>query len=414
MKPLEEAQREVLAALPTLPTRRASLRDALGLVLAEDVVSPHDVPPFTNSAMDGFAVRSGDVASAMAELEVLEDVPAGHVAARAVQPGTAIRIMTGAPLPEGADTIVKVEDTEEVPGSRRVRIRVPVPAETAVRPAGGDVPAGTVVFRAGTRLGPAHIGVLATLGITSPMVRRRARVAYLSTGDEVQPPSVPELRPGWIRDSNRPLLEAMLVELGVEPVDVGIVPDDPEMLRSALRRAAAEADAVITSGGVSMGDYDLVKQVLQGLGTVDLWRVAMQPAKPFAFGMVDGRPLFGLPGNPVSVMVAFEQFARPGLLKMCRASRLFRPRVVAEAGEGFTTDPAKTVFLRVRVEAEDGRWRVFAAGGQSSNVLSAAAAADAFAVVPRGTAEVAPGDPVELELHRATETRTEREVLGGG
>lgn len=414
MKPLAEAQREVLAALPPLPARRASLRDALGLVLAEDVVSPHDVPPFTNSAMDGFAVRSEDVALTPAELVVLEDVPAGHVATQAVRPGTAIRIMTGATIPEGADAVVKVEDTEVVAGSGRVRIMAPAPSGTAVRPAGGDVPAGSVVFRTGTRLGPAHIGVLATLGITSPTVRRRARVAYLSTGDEVQPPSVPELRPGWIRDSNRPLIDAMLEDLGVEPVDLGIVPDDRDMLRLALGRAAAEADAIITSGGVSMGDYDLVKQVLQGLGTVELWRVAMQPAKPFAFGMVDGRPLFGLPGNPVSVLVAFEQFARPGLLKMSGASRLFRPRLMAEAGEDFVTDPVKTVFLRVRVEPADGRWRVFAAGGQSSNVLSAAAAADAFAVVPVGTGTVAAGDPIELELHRSVETRTEQEVLGDG
>jgi molybdopterin molybdotransferase len=413
VKPLVDAQREVLAAVPPLPESRVSLARALGLVLAADVVAPHDVPPFDNSAMDGFAVRGSDVASAPVDLDVVEDVAAGHVPSTAVAAGSAIRIMTGAPMPEGADTVVRVEDTEIGRRPGTVRILVPTEAGTAVRRAGGDVAAGTVVMTQGTRLGPAHLGVLATLGVTSPRVARRWRVAILSTGDEVQPVTVPELRPGWIRDANRPLLAGLLGELGAEVVDIGIVGDDPAMLRTALRRAVTESDAVVTSGGVSVGVHDLLKQVLSQLGDVALWQVAMQPAKPFAFGLVDGVPVFGLPGNPVSVLVAFEQFVRPALLAMSGALRLFRPRVPGVAGETFATDPAKTVFLRVVTSLEGGRWVARSAGDQSSNVLSAAAAADALAVVPAGTGTVAEGEPLDLELLLAPETRGAEEALDG-
>jgi molybdopterin molybdotransferase len=405
VKPLLDAQREVLAAVPALPESRVSLTQSLGLVLAVDVVAPHDVPPFDNSAMDGFAVRSSDVVSVPVELEIVEDVSAGHVASTSVVPGSAIRIMTGAPIPQGADAVVRVEDTEAGSRSGSVRILLPVEAGTAVRPAGGDVAAGTVVMTQGTRLAPAHLGVLATLGVTSPRVARRWRVAILSTGDEVQPVTVPELRPGWIRDSNRPLLAGLLGDLGAEVVDIGIVGDDSAMLRTALRRAVSEADAVVTSGGVSVGVHDLLKEVLSELGDIALWQVAMQPAKPFAFGLVDGVPVFGLPGNPVSVLVAFEQFVRPALLAMAGARRLFRPRIPGVAGERFVTDPAKTVFVRVVTAFDDGRRVARSAGNQSSNVLSAAAAADALAVVPAGTGTVAEGEPLDLELLLAPEAR---------
>lgn len=412
MKPLAEAQAEVLAAMRPLPTERVGWRRALGLVLAADVVAPHDVPPFANSAMDGYAVRSADLDRAPAELAVLEDLPAGHVAGAQVTPGTAVRIMTGAPLPAGADTVVRVEDTERLEGGATVRILASVPVGTAVRPAGGDVAAGALVFRAGTRLAPAHLGVLATLGVAEPAVHRRPRVAVLSTGDEVQAPETPELRPGRIRDSNRPLMTGLLSELGVEVADYGIVPDDGALLRATLERAAGECDVILTSGGVSVGDYDLVKQVLAELGSVSFWQVAMQPAKPFAFGEVGGRPLFGLPGNPVSVLVAFEQFARPALLAMMGARELFRPQVVGRMLEPVRTDPAKTVFVRVVTRLVGGEWRAQSAGGQSSNVLSAAAAADAFAVVPVGTGDLAEGDRVVLEMFRWPASRTRAEVLG--
>lgn len=410
MRPLADAQREVLAAVGSLPTLAVTLREAHGLVLAEDVVATHDIPPFANSAMDGYAVRAADVVDAPVELPVLEDVPAGSVPTAAVGPRTAIKIMTGAPLPAGADTVVKVEDTE--PGTRAVKILQSAPVGTAVRPAGGDVAAGTVVMKAGRRLDPAALGVLASVGAAHPVVRRRPTVAIMSTGDEVTPPETATLGPGKIRDTNRPVLRALLEELGAVVVDHGIVPDDAEMLNRTLGHAARNADVVVTSGGVSMGEYDLVKQELGKLGSVEFWRVAMQPAKPFAFGDLGGTPLFGLPGNPVSVFVAFEQFLRPALLHMMGAEVLFRPRVVGTLDEPVRTDPAKTVFVRVAVGVdEQGRYRVRSSGGQSSNVLSALAAADAFAVVPVGVADLDAGDTVTLELFRAPETRTKAEAF---
>jgi molybdopterin molybdotransferase len=406
--PLPDAQRSVLAAVSALPAVRVPVWAAGGLVLADDVVAGEDVPPFANSAMDGFAVRHEDIAEVPVMLPVSEDVAAGHVAGGTVVAGTAIRIMTGAPIPPGADTVVRVEDTETVGGM--VRILVAPPVGASVRLAGGDVGVGTVVFSAGTRLTPPHLGVLAAIGSSTPLVHRRPRVAVLSTGDEVQPPETAMLRPGWIRDANRPLISGLLSELGAEVHDYGIVPDDASLLRSTLMRAADECDAVMTSGGVSMGDYDLVKAVLTELGGIELWRVAMQPAKPFAFGAINGTPLFGLPGNPVSVMVAFEQFARPALLKMMGSTSLFRPSLPGTMAHRVETDPEKTVFLRVVVDQPG--FVATSAGEQSSNVLSAAANANAFAVVSRGVGVVEAGGPVSLEMFRWPESRSFDQVLG--
>jgi molybdopterin molybdotransferase len=395
-----------------LPARRVPLAEANGLVLSEDVVAPHDVPPFDNSGMDGFAVRAADVTSAPAELEVLEDLPAGSVATAEVSPGAAIKIMTGAPMPGGADAVVIVEDSEMV-GERTVRLSATAEVGQHVRSAGGDIAVGSTVLTAGTRLGPAHLGLLASIGVAEPMVRRRPVVALLSTGDELVAAETADLRPGAIRDTNRPTLVALLEELGVEVLDLGIVPDDERLLRGALGEASDAADAVITSGGVSMGEYDLVKQVLGSLGHVEFWRVAMQPAKPFAFGFLDGTPLFGLPGNPVSVVVAYEQFVRPALLHRMGARTLFRRRSMAVAGEDLSTNPEKVVFLRVTVARDDGVDMVHRAGGQGSNVLSALASADAFAVVPVGMGDVVAGEAVEVEWFRAPEARTMEEALGG-
>ena len=383
MKPLAAARREVLSAMRRLPAIDVPLDQAQGFVLASDVIAPHPVPTFANSAMDGYAVRVADVADPPVVLEISEDVPAGRVASGPVRPGAVIKIMTGAPIPVGAEAVVKVEDTEPIPGGR-VRIMSSVAMGTAVRPAGGDLTEGQLVMPAGVRLGPVHLGVLATIGVSAPKVRRRARVAVLSTGDELFPADSPSLPPGGIRDSNRPLLKGLLSEVGVEIIDMGIIPDQEDRLRSALMEASSEADVTVTSGGVSMGEYDLVKQVLSTLGDVELWKVAMQPAKPFAFGHIAGTPLFGLPGNPVSALVAFEQFVRPSLLKMMGARALYRRRVPAVAGHLLRTNPQKTVFVRVVVGMENGRLVARSSGGQGSNVLSAAAAADGMAVVPRG------------------------------
>jgi len=411
VRPLEDAQAAVLDSVGLLPIQPATLREARGLVLVEDVTAPHDIPPFANSAMDGYAVRAADVAAVPVTLSVLEDVPAGSVPTQAVAGGTAIKIMTGAPLPEGADAIVKVEDTDG--GDDRVEIRAAAAVGTAVRNAGGDIAAGTRVLAAGTRLSPPHLGVLASIGVAFPKVRRRPIVAIMSTGDEVVPPETATLAPGKIRDTNRPTLQAVLEDFGAVVVDYGIVPDDAEVLNKTLGHAARNADVVVTSGGVSMGEYDLVKQELAALGTVEFWKVAMQPAKPFAFGTLGGTPLFGLPGNPVSVFVAFEQFLRPALLHMMGASKLFRPRLAAVAGEELSTDPAKTVFIRATVAREGERLVATRSGGQDSNVLTALAAAEAFAVVPRDVGNIAAGDPVELEMFRSPESRTRLEALDG-
>lgn len=411
MRPLVEAQRAVLAGMTPLPSEAVDLEAALGLVLAADVVAPHDVPPFANSGMDGFAVRAADVASAPATLTVIGDLAAGRVPTDPVGRGQAIRIMTGAPMPAGADAVVMVEDTELT--GAEVRVLASAAIGDHVRPAGGDVGAGTTVFEAGVRLTPFHLGVLASLGVTHPVVGRRPTVAILSTGDEVMPPETATLRPGAIRDANRPLLAAALRELGVAVVDLGIVPDDARLLRSVLAEAATSADAVLTSGGVSMGEHDLVKRVLADIGSIEFWQVAMQPARPFAFGFLGTTPLFGLPGNPVSVSVAFEQFVRPALLRRMGATRLFRPRSAATLVEPVSTNSDKTVFLRVTARPRDGGWAVTAVRRQASNMLSGMAGADALAVIPVGTGDVAAGEVVEVEWFRSPETRTMEEGLGG-
>jgi len=411
VRPLHEAQQDVLDSVSPLPVQQVTLREARGLVLAEDITAPHNIPPFANSAMDGYAVLAADVADVPVTLKVIEVIAAGSVPTLAVVPGTAIKIMTGAPMPEGADAVIKVEDTDG--GVAAVEIRAGAAAGTAVRAAGGDIATGTSVLVAGTRLTAPHLGVLASVGAAFPKVGRRPVVAIMSTGDEVMPPETGELGPGMIRDTNRPTLRGALEDFGAVVVDYGIVADDAVILNQTLGHAARNADAVVTSGGVSMGEYDLIKQELASLGTVGFWKVAMQPAKPFAFGSLGGTPLFGLPGNPVSVFVAFEQFLRPALLAMMGAGKLFRPRLAAVAGEVFETDAAKTVFVRAAVRRDGPNLVATRSGGQASNQLMALALADAFAVVPVGTSRVEQGDAVELEMFRSPESRTAEEALGG-
>lgn len=389
-----------------LGTETIPFDEGVGRVLAEAIVSSEDVPHFANSAMDGFAVRATDVSEPDAVLEVLADLPAGQVASVSMSDGQAIRIMTGAPMPDGADTVVRVEDTAAE--GDKVRIHTVVEEGTYVREAGGDVRAGQVVFDSGLRMGPIHVGVLATLGLVEPVVSRRPRVGVMSTGNELQPPATQNLAPGMIRDSNRPMLVGLLEDAGAEVIDYGRIGDDADELRAALGRAAVETDAIVTTGGVSMGDYDVTKLVLREEAGVDFIKVAMKPGKPLAFGRLGGAPFFGLPGNPVSVVVSFEQFVRPALLTMQGASAVLRPQMTVAAGERLVTDPAKTVFLRVRLEGDGAALRATQAGGQASNILSVAAVADAFAVVPIGVETIDEGEPVLIELFRSPETREHR------
>ncbi len=404
MKPVAEARAEVLAAMPLLPTSSIPADGSVARVMAEAAVAREFIPPFDNSAMDGYAVIAGDCQNVPAVLTVNEDVAAGSVPGMEVRPGTATRIMTGAPMPEGADTVVPVEDTESH-AREEVTILMPTASGKNVRGRGGDTSPGDIVVERGVRLTARDVATLASAGI-DPVVADLPRVAIMSTGDEIVNYGTRDLQPGTIRDSNRVMLRAVLGELGVPIVDLGIIGDDPDELRSAYERAAAEADIVISTGGVSMGDYDFVKQVLGELGGVDFWKVAMQPGKPFAFGSINGVPLFGLPGNPVSTFVSFEQLVRPAILHMMGASNLLRPQIVGTMGEDVQTHPGKTVFLRVLLAQDtDGTFVAVQSGEQGSNMHSSLATADAFAVVPVGTGSLSAGDDVTLEMFTWPEGR---------
>jgi molybdopterin molybdotransferase len=397
--PLEEARAHVLDRVKPLPPVRLASTAAYGCVLTEPVVAREAVPPFDNSAMDGYAVRAVDTVGAPVELPVVGVLAAGaDPATITVGPGQAARIMTGAAMPEGADAIVIVEQTEPVDDGRRVRIEAVAQAGDHVRSAGDDIRPGDVVIDAGTRLSAAHLGVLASLGVIEVTVVPRLRVGVLSTGDELVEGAVP-LRPGQLRDSNRHALLPMLAEAGCDPIDLGLVRDDRAAITEAIEHAVASCDALLTSGGVSMGDFDEVKAVLSERADDMRWmQIAIRPAKPFAFGTLDGTPVFGLPGNPVSSIISFELLARPALRKMMGHADddLDRPRLRAIAGDDIRRRPdGKTHFARVVIAVADGRLQARSAGGQGSHQLAAKAAANALAVLPDGDG-VGAGDEVEV------------------
>ncbi len=412
MIPIADIQRRILDGLSLLPVTRIGLREARGLVLAEDVAAPGDIPPFANSAMDGFAVIAADVADTPAELAVTGVIAAGGMPDGEVTPGTAFKIMTGAPMPAGADTVVKVEDTEELPGGR-VRIVNGAPLGTAIRDAGSDVGEGTVVLRAGTRLDSPQLGLLATVGEAWPQVRKRPVVGLFSTGDELVPHETAALKPGFIRDSNRLTMRALVEEAGGLLIDYGIVPDREEVLRSVLGHSAHACDLVLTSGGVSMGDFDIVKSVLTDIGGVNFVKVAMQPGKPLGFGHLSDTPFFGLPGNPVSVFVSFLQFVRPAMQAMMGADYIYQPVVKAVMQSDRNTAEDKTVFLRGFAQQSDGGLTVGISGGQQSHMMMALSDANCLISVPVGVGDVHAGDEVDVIMFGSRETRTRKEVLGG-
>jgi molybdopterin molybdotransferase len=405
MIPLEEAQNRILATVPRLPGATVALADALGLVTVEDLAATEPIPPFANTGVDGYAVRAADTAGAVPEspvrLRVVDELPAGKAPTVPVGPGEAIRIMTGAPAPDGADAIVMVENTaaegDGEKGGGFVVIRKEARPGDHVRPAGGDLAVGDPAFPAGSVLGPAHLGVVASLGHPTVTVVRRPRVAVMSTGDELVPPGEP-LTIGQIRDSNRPMLMALVTQTGCEAIDFGIGVDDEAVITERLEKAAATCDAVVTSGGVSMGDYDIIKIVLRQIADMNWWQIAIRPAKPLAFGMLSGVPVFGLPGNPVSSHVSFELFARPALLQMMGHSRRFRPVTPAIAAHDMRRRVDGKLHLdRVTLRGEENSGRLVAAsaGGQASNVLSAMAASDGLALLPDGEG-VAAGEAVDV------------------
>ena len=372
---------------------------AAGLVLATPIVADEVVPPFDNSAVDGYAVRAADVASVPVELRVVGELAAGAAPTVVVGAGEAIRIMTGAPMPEGADAVVMVEDSERL-GDHAVRLTRSVPPGAAIRGAGDDVRIGDELFAAGTTITPAVAAVLASVNAARVHVYPRARVAVLSTGDELVDDGSP-LEMGQIRESNKTMLAALLAEAGCDVVDLGVVRDDEAELERVLRAAASDCDAIVSSGGVSMGDYDVVKAVLGRIAEMHWMQIAIKPAKPFAFGRLGGTPIFGLPGNPVSSLVSFELLARPALRRMMGHRRLTRASVVAVADVPFGRQPdGKVHFVRVNGEfGDDGRYHVRPVGAQGSHQLAATALADAMAVVPDGDVLPAGADVAALLLH---------------
>ena len=399
MLPLDEARGVVLTGCTVGHPRAVPLADALGLVTSVDIDAAEAVPPFDNTAMDGFAVRAADTTGASADtparLSIVGTLAAGAAPDLTVGSGEAVRIMTGAPLPAGADAVVMVERTTVTDDGATVAVEVAVEAGNHLRRAGDDIEAGQQVFPAGTALTPAHLGVLASVGVRRVPVYPRPRVGVLSTGDELVDGPEP-LGPGQIRDSNRRMLLALVARADCEPVDLGRIADDEDAIAATFEAGAADCDALISSGGVSMGDFDFVKVVLDRLGAMRWMQVAIKPAKPLAFGTIGSTPVFGLPGNPVSSLVSFELFARPGLRKMIGHAALDRTRLTAVADEDLRRRPdGKIHFARVVATYVDGTYHVRSTGGQGSHQLAATAAANALAVLRDGDG-VGAGETVEI------------------
>jgi molybdopterin molybdotransferase len=408
---VEEALSEILSHVHPLPPEGVPILEALGQVLAEEILSDIAIPPFDNSAMDGFAVRAADTEAAGRQagvrLAVVGTVAAGYVAGSRVEPGTAIRIMTGAPIPEGADAVVPIEDTDDAERSKEVRIadpaieveiRSPVARGQNLRRAGEDVRCGEVVMAPGCVIRAQEVGVLASLGRTTVQVHRRPRVAVLATGDELVGPDEP-LRDGKIRNSNEYTNAALVIRTGGVPIRLGIARDVAGELTEKIRLGLnLGADLFLTSGGVSVGDYDVVKDVLGCEGQMQFWQVNMRPGKPLAFGVLHGGvPLVGLPGNPVSAMVSFEQFARPAILRMLGHRELVKPAVRAIL-DGALTSSGRRGYVRVVVVRRDGEYHARATGEQGSGVLTSMVKANGLAVIPEGVSKVEAGSELEVQM----------------
>jgi molybdopterin molybdotransferase len=391
---VEEALERILNEITTLNVTQVPLPQSLGLVLAQDVVAQEDIPPFANSAMDGFALLSRDSQPRDGQpprLRVTGGVAAGYVADHAVEEGTAMRIMTGAPVPPGADTVIQVELTRsDGPEREWVEILETVAPGNNIRPAGEDMHRGQTILLQGTEIGPWEIGVLATLGWATVPVVRRPQIAIISTGDEVV--DVGEsLQPGQIRNSNGYLLEAAIRQAGAEPHRLGVARDTVESLREKFSQAM-QYDFIITSGGVSVGDFDLVKNIMAEQGAINFWRINMRPGKPVAFGHIGNIPLLGLPGNPVSAAVTFELFARPIIRKMLGHTRLQHPQIDVVVEDGVSDRVMRRHYVRAHVQWRDGRLVAHTTGNQGSNIMTSLLNANALLIVPEGGVEIHPGD----------------------
>jgi molybdopterin molybdotransferase len=395
MRSVADQLASVLSVVLPLSPLELGLMDAHGCVLAEDLIAPAPLPGFDNSAMDGYAVRVADLATVPVSLPVVGDVAAGPASPLRVQPGLCVRIMTGAMMPAGADAVVPLEWTDG--GVAHVRIDRRPDVGAYVRRAGEDVSAGEVVLTSGTHLGAAQVGLAAAVGRSRLVVRPRPRVVVVSTGSELVEPGEP-VGPGQIQDCNSPALTAAALEAGAIAYRVGIVPDDPRRLADTLEDQLVRADLLVTSGGVSVGAYDVVKDVLSRLGTVSFDKVAMQPGMPQGFGTIgpDRTPVFGLPGNPVSALVSFEVFVRPAIRTMLGATPIERPRVQALSDVALDSPAGKRSFHRVALEVRDNAYRVRPVSGAGSHLLAGMARANALAVVPEEVQRIEAGAPVEV------------------
>lgn len=392
MLTVEQALQQILSRVEVMPTERVALLDALDRVLAEPVVATREIPPWPNSSMDGYAVRSADTLAGRARLAVVGRVAAGSMPSTPVEPGQAMRIFTGAPLPDGADAVIPQEDVEVDGASIAVARRIE--AGAYVRPRGEDVRPGDAVLAPGQVIGPAEVGLLATLGWPQVRVHRRPRVAILSTGSELADLGQ-EPGPGQIPNTNTYSLMGQTIAAGGEVVNLGVAGDRLEEIERRLR-AIDHADVLVSSAGVSVGDHDLVRAALERLGAeLHLWQVSMRPGKPITFGSIRGRPLFGLPGNPVSAMVTFELFVRPALRKMLGHSVLDRPRLVARADQPIANPGARRGYLRVTLMPDGRRYSARLTGEQGSAILRSMVLADGFAVLA-GDARVEKGEDVEI------------------
>jgi molybdopterin molybdotransferase len=404
MLTVADARRRVLDAVRPLDVEEVPIGDARELVLARTLIAPHPLPRFANSAMDGYAVRSQDVGGATEEapvsLQLTGEVRAGEPGDLRVDPGTAVRIMTGAPLPEGADSVAPIEEADE--SDRRVLVRASKSPGQHVRPAGDDLEEGAELVAEGTELGAGELALLATMGFSPVPVRRGPRVAVLVTGDELVPPEA-DPGPGQIRDSNSVALRALVGEAGGEPIPFPPVRDDRAATLEAFKRAADLADLVVSSGGVSVGGYDFVKPVIEELGAIDLWRVAMQPGKPVVLGRIGDVPFLGLPGNPVSIHVGFEQFVRPALRKMRGCRSLLRPTLLAKLTQTIEKRPGRLHFVRVRLEASEEGWRATPTGSQGSHIQSSLIGCHGVARFDIDETRLEAGSEVTVEVWRLPE-----------
>lgn len=376
------------------------IQDALALTLAEDVTARTDLPPFTNSAMDGYAVRTCDILSASADrpawLRVSGQAAAGHSPEGALEPGCAFRIMTGAPVPNGADAVMRFEETDEVTQSGRVGIPRSIRPGENIRLAGEEARQGDVLLSAGTRIRPAEIGLLAAIGRTHVAVHRRPKIAVLVTGDEVVDAGT-KLDPGQIWNSNGPMIAAQVRQCGGDPIMLGIARDTTDSIRARVDEISG-AELLITTGGVSVGDFDVVKDVLQAEGRIDLWQVRLKPGRPLAFGSIGDTPLIGLPGNPVAAYVAFAQFARPAILTMVGRRDVSMPMVQARLLDRIENRGGCEQYARVRVDTTPDGYVARIAGRQGSGMLTSLAKSNGLLVIPEACDVAEPGMSFTVQM----------------